>query len=211
MQSGQTEQAINICNSDRASVIWPGRRYIQSPKQCPANRTTLTRKSRPDIKPLALAASYFDFKFEGLTNFMIYRFQKNIFRFFKLKFYFYFSRCIMERYLLIVLTVCLISCQQNKKFDKEKWAELGDLGTYPNRQSMLDDLISSHKLVGRSFSETIDLLGEPVFSNGQANTFHYDIDVDYGYDIDPIYVKTMSFQFNIDSIITSYRVNEWRK
>jgi len=59
MQSGQTEQAIGIWNADPASVIWPGRHYIQSPKLCPANRTTLTRKSRPDIKPLALVARLF--------------------------------------------------------------------------------------------------------------------------------------------------------
>ncbi len=39
----------------------------------------------------------------------------------------------------------------------------------------------------------------------------YDIDIDYGSDIDPVYSKTLTFQFDKDSIVKTFEVKEWNK
>ena len=40
---------------------------------------------------------------------------------------------------------------------------------------------------------------------------YYDIDVDYRFDIDPIYSKTLSFTFDKDTLVKSFEVNVWKK
>jgi hypothetical protein len=40
---------------------------------------------------------------------------------------------------------------------------------------------------------------------------YYPIITDYGSDIDPIYTKSLVLYLNKDSIITHYKVEEWKK
>jgi hypothetical protein len=93
-----------------------------------------------------------------------------------------------------------------------KWDEQPDLAfTPPYREKMLKDLTTNHKLVGLKYSEIINLLGAPNFHDGASASFGYDIIIDYGSDIDPVYTKTLDFTFSEDSVITSFKVNEWKK
>lgn len=39
----------------------------------------------------------------------------------------------------------------------------------------------------------------------------YDIEVDYGFDIDPIYTKVLILQFSKDSIVQTFEVKEYKK
>ena len=107
--------------------------------------------------------------------------------------------------------VTLYSCQTHQKFDKVKWAEVADLMTFPNRKYMIDDLIKNYQLKGKAYKDIVKLLGQPQSNLDSTLQIFYDIDVDYGSDIDPVYTKTLFVQFDKDSTVTSYKVNEWKK
>lgn len=104
------------------------------------------------------------------------------------------------------------SCNNEIKFDKVKWDEQPDLAfTPPYRNKMLKDLTTNYKLEGLKYSEIISLLGAPNFHDIASASFGYDIVVEYGLDIDPIYSKTLDFTLSKDSVIASFKVNEWKK
>jgi len=108
-------------------------------------------------------------------------------------------------YCALLLTI--VSC--NNKFDKAKWNEPTDAGFPPEcRSQMVEDLTSNYKLTGLACGELIDLLGIP--DNRDSNTVVYNIALDYGWDIDPIYSKDLEFTFSKDSIITAYKIREWK-
>ncbi len=112
----------------------------------------------------------------------------------------------------ILVSLMLSSCNYNKqeKFDKAKWNKHEDAGQ-PSifRNKMLNDLTTNYKLIGFRYMALVELLGEPNFKD--SNSLGYDIIVEYGNDIDPIYTKTLRFTFSRDSIIKSFKVNEWKK
>jgi hypothetical protein len=106
------------------------------------------------------------------------------------------------------LFVFFTSCKT--KFNKQQWDEHPDLAfSPPFRNGMLTDLTTNHPLVGLHYSELIKLLGKPNFSD--RTSMSYTIITDYGSDIDPVYVKNLSFQFSADSVITSFVIDEWKK
>ena len=87
---------------------------------------------------------------------------------------------------------------------------IGDAMTFPNRKYMIDDLIKHHPLNGKTYKEIETLLGRPQGDNNNYEIF-YDVDVDYGHDIDPVYVKTLDIELSKDSIVENATVNTWRK
>ena len=111
------------------------------------------------------------------------------------------------KYIIIVFVIILLGCNQQIKFDKDKWVEGGNM-EFPNRNRMLEDLTTNYKLVGIKYPELINLLGEPQYNDsaslGYVIEIHYDV-------IDPDYSKTLNFNFNKDSVITSFKVEEWKK
>jgi hypothetical protein len=93
-----------------------------------------------------------------------------------------------------------------------KWDEKPDLVfTPPYRKKMLKDLTTNHKLVGLKYLEIIRLLGAPNFQDSATASFGYDIIINYDSDVDPIYTKTLNFTISKDSVIISFKVNEWKK
>src|SRR4051794_275781 len=91
---------------------------------------------------------------------------------------------------LLCCAVLLFSCNniQQEKFDKVNWYRPADPAFPPShRKNMLKDLTTNYKLTGIKYSELINLLGEPNFID--SSSFGYEVDVDYGHDIDPIYIK----------------------
>jgi hypothetical protein len=113
---------------------------------------------------------------------------------------------------LIVLAISLLSilsCNQNRNFDKSAWGEKGDLGIYPNRDEMLKDLMNNHQLKGLTYRQLVDLLGEPEnYSDAEPNVAYYNVVTDYGRDIDPVYIKNLEVKFGCDSIVTDVNINE---
>lgn len=107
--------------------------------------------------------------------------------------------------------VTFYSCQTQHKFDKNKWAEVGDLMTFPNRKAMIDDLTKNIPLKGKSYQDIISLLGQPQYSLDSSMEIGYNIDEDYGSDIDPIYTRSLLLHFDKDSTVKSFEVKEWKK
>ncbi len=102
----------------------------------------------------------------------------------------------------------MTTCKENVPFDKVGWTIQDDLGLYPNRDKMLDDL-QKQKLKGLTYRQLIDKIGNPEKNvTGDVNTIYYEIVTDYGHDIDPVYTKILEFKFGNDSIITDFKVNE---
>ena len=114
---------------------------------------------------------------------------------------------------IIATAIFLFSCSHNSrqiKFDSDKWNEQTD-PLFPSkyRPKMLTDLTSNYKLIGLNYIQIVQLLGIP--DDKDSSSMSYEITVDYGQDIDPVYIKTLEFTFSKDSIITSYKVREWKK
>jgi hypothetical protein len=84
----------------------------------------------------------------------------------------------------------------------------GDGVYYTYRDDMVDDLLKSHRLVGLSYHQLIQLLGEP--SGKDSTSVSYEVKVKYDM-IDPVYLKDLLFNFNKDSIITKAEIKEWKK
>ncbi len=100
------------------------------------------------------------------------------------------------------------ACQNKIAFDKTGWIKQDDLKMYPNRINMLDDLIRHHKLIGLTYRQLIDSIGEPEENiNGGSLTIYYNIITDYKHDIDPVYSQTLQFAFDKDSIVKSFRLD----
>ena len=113
--------------------------------------------------------------------------------------------------ILLFISIFIFSCQTQQKFDKLKWAEVADLMTFPNRKYMIDDLTKNYELRGKKYDEIIELLNTPQGKGDNDLEIFYDVDVDYGSDIDPVSSKTLSIQFDKDSTVKMFEVKEWKK
>ena len=123
-----------------------------------------------------------------------------------------YQKYIFKPIFFALLISLFSTCNNEIKFDKVKWDEQPDLVfTPPYRKKMLKDLTTNHKLVGLKYLEIISLLGAPNFQDSATASFGYDIIINYGSDVDPIYTKTLNFTISKDSVIISFKVNEWKK
>ena len=100
----------------------------------------------------------------------------------------------------------------DKKFDKTSWTKQSDIGTYPFRNRIYNDLLTNYKLKGISYKQLVDLIGEPEKNfTGELNEIYYEILTDFGSDIDPIKTKTLIFKLGSDSTIVDFKIKEWKK
>ena len=117
----------------------------------------------------------------------------------------------IEKAFFFAVVICSFStsCENQIKFDKAGWAKIEDLGIYPNRNKMLNDLTKNHKLKGLTYRQLVEEIGEPEKNVSESsNTLYYNIVTDYGHDIDPVYSKTLQLNFDKDSIIIDFKINE---
>ncbi|MBZ5857754.1 hypothetical protein [Flavihumibacter profundi] len=117
----------------------------------------------------------------------------------------------MKFYVALFFISFSVACQSIQEFDKAKWNEVGDLMTFPNRNSMLSDLTDNYNLKTMSYSQVIRLLGQPQYVQENGSVIQYDIDKKYGTDIDPVYIKTMTVSFNTNLTVQKVEIKEWRK
>jgi predicted nucleic acid-binding protein len=109
---------------------------------------------------------------------------------------------------ILLMAALLWSCNQSMNFDSAKWKMKEDI-EYPFRNKMVGDLTKNHKLVGLRYSQVVELLGDPQYQD--SSRISYQVLHDYGSDIDPIHTKYLNLALSIDSIVTSFKVDEWRK
>ena len=118
---------------------------------------------------------------------------------------------LINPFILLLIVFTSFSCQTQQKFDRLKWAEVADLMTFPNRKVMIDDLVKNYHLKGKTLNQIEELLGQPQSKLDSTFKIFYDVDVNYGSDIDPIYSKTLLIEFDKDTIVKAFEVQEWKK
>lgn len=113
----------------------------------------------------------------------------------------------MSKFLFVFLFLFL-SCTQRTEFNKEKWNDKVDI-TYTNRDAMLHDLTTNYKLVGLSYNQLTELLGNPQnYGHADSTELYYTVVEDYGWDIDPVYMKYLVFTIDQDSVVTNFEIEE---
>jgi hypothetical protein len=122
-------------------------------------------------------------------------------------------RHLLSYAICLLLPIILTSCKRQEKFDKMKWAQVsdGDVPRFPNRKYMINDLTKNHQLKGKTYEQIVEMLGDPQLKLDSTLDAFYDIDEDYGNDIDPVYTKTLRFKFDQDSIVKAFEVQVWKK
>jgi hypothetical protein len=113
----------------------------------------------------------------------------------------------------IILMLSLInSCVgKSQKFDKIKWNERED-GFYLYREEMIGDLTENYLKKGTTYKNIISLLGAPQNLNDEIErTISYELMTDYGWDIDPVEVKTLKIKISKDSTLNSFKIEHWKK
>ncbi len=120
----------------------------------------------------------------------------------------------MRQIIALIFLLLALGCNHNvvykQKFDRSKW-NLKDDMWYPDRNSMVDDLVKNHKLKGLTYKELTKLVGEPDRWESNIDSPYYEIVTDFGSDIDPVYTKSLVVYLNKDSVITSLKILEWNK
>jgi hypothetical protein len=110
---------------------------------------------------------------------------------------------------LLVFAACNQSSKHNTvKFNKIDWVTKDDFD-YTLRDAMLNDLLTHHQLKGLTYKQLVDSLGEPANYGNDKDSIYYDIVVNYGY-LDPKSGKYLAIHINKDSIVTGFKVVEWK-
>jgi hypothetical protein len=103
------------------------------------------------------------------------------------------------------------SCRGMEKFNREKWSEVADLMSFPNRNCMVDDLVHNYNLKGKTLNKIIHLLGEPQYPIDSTMEIGYKVEEDFESDIDPVYTKILSIRFDSDTLVENVEIEEWKK
>jgi len=75
---------------------------------------------------------------------------------------------------------------------------------------MLNDLVENHKLKGLTYRQLVDSLGAPGKFDNDDDTVRYEIITKFESDIDPTYGKNLNLTLGADSVVTSYRILDWK-
>lgn len=108
--------------------------------------------------------------------------------------------------LIWFLLFVLLGCQSDRKFDAEKWKDTSapDFAMTDIRERMVDDLISSEVLIGKTIPELISMLGIP--ETREDDVLKYLIREKYGRDIDPDYIKYLVLSVGENGKVTKQEV-----
>lgn len=108
----------------------------------------------------------------------------------------------------IIVTTITLGCNSETKFDQAKWLIRKD-ADFPFRKYMVKDLVQSRKLIGLYSNQIINLLGEPQYFD--SSKLSYQIETEFGRDIDPIRTVYLNVYFSADSISKTFMIETWKK
>jgi hypothetical protein len=106
--------------------------------------------------------------------------------------------------ILLLIAVVFTGCKG--KFNKIDWEAKGDPG-FPDKDYMVDDLLTNYKLKGLSYKQVLQLLGQP--SGKDSTGIFYETLLEYS-GIDPGHGKNLVIEFNKDSLVTKAYIDEWK-
>jgi|SRR5690606_38277681 hypothetical protein len=112
--------------------------------------------------------------------------------------------------LFLFLMMFVTSCKRQIPFDEESWNNGYD-GFYNHREFMVEDLQQNYLKSKIHYNDVVKLLG----TNGEYHDstdieLHYEIFVDYGWDIDPVETKSLIINFLPDSTYVSSEISHWK-
>ena len=85
-------------------------------------------------------------------------------------------------------------------------------GFYLHRENMVEDLTKNYLKSATKYERIIFLLGQPENLNDEEeNTISYELMTDFGWDIDPVEVKTLKIKISKDSTLLNYKIEHWKK
>lgn len=120
-------------------------------------------------------------------------------------------KSLIRTLLLLIIISSSFSCQNDEKFDSNKWKQGGGENLLTEmRLNMVNDLISSGILEGKNESEINELLGssEPVYTHTEQNSKFYPVMEKYEWNIDPeelIYLEVRFDQAGKASTVKVYK------
>ena len=119
----------------------------------------------------------------------------------------------MKYFVIAVLLIFIISCRQKNKFDTKTWMEQSEIGKYPNRKFIVQDLIKYYKLKGTNYNEVIELLGQPfpTFDFKTDTIMLYPIDMKFDQNKHLASAKSLILKLKNDSIIRDFELVDWVK
>lgn len=102
-----------------------------------------------------------------------------------------FLKPSLKKVLFIICTLLLfaiIGCDNAEtKFNHDAWIKAKDTSSWDIRKKMAKDIMNRQLLINKSEKEVIDILGTPeVYTDAETNKLYYIIEMNYGYDIDPV-------------------------
>jgi hypothetical protein len=111
----------------------------------------------------------------------------------------------------LIFFVVNASCNditKSEKFDQARWKQYAGFDG-PDRDLMAEDLLKTHKLIGLTNKQLLQLLGGP--SNFSDTTkIYYELSQQYDM-IDPISGKNLIITLDKDSIVSKAEIVEWHK
>jgi hypothetical protein len=114
---------------------------------------------------------------------------------------------LMKNILIVFgLFMMLVSCDENEKFESDKWKTENGSGAYPHRAKMLDDIITNRKFVGMKYKALRNVLGNP--SSIKQNEVRYNIESTYSNSSSRAYTKDLVLFINADSVVVQMGVSE---
>ncbi|HCW07006.1 MAG TPA: hypothetical protein DGG95_06540 [Cytophagales bacterium] len=115
----------------------------------------------------------------------------------------------MKKGIGFLLVIIVAACSNNNTpFEKKGWLEKKNF-LYTKREFMVSDLMVNYKFKGMKTKQLFEMLGKP--DSGDPNKFYYTITETLEQNIDPVYIKSLVFIVNVDSVITDYKVEEFKK
>jgi hypothetical protein len=104
---------------------------------------------------------------------------------------------------------------RDKPFSREAWVEgnpeRADTGDTGARGAMLDDLLATHHLVGMSQRDIEALLGPPGnYTDSDPRQLVYPVTMSWDV-IDPSSGSNLDLDLDSHQVVTSYRVETWRR
>lgn len=124
-----------------------------------------------------------------------------------------FKRTLLGiKYIAIIFILFFSSCSFNQeKYNKQKWNLKDDVGYYSYREPMLKDLLENHKIKGLNITELEKLFGKIEIDSSNKKEVFFNVVVDFGWDIDPVYTKDLIIILDNNSIAKDYKIIEWNK
>ncbi|PRY08986.1 hypothetical protein CLV24_11937 [Pontibacter ummariensis] len=103
---------------------------------------------------------------------------------------------------VVILVLLMKGNIPHERFDSTKWktADLNSEANWSLRWDMMNSLRNNHKLVGKSKSEIIELLGEPESKTN--STFRYYL----GYSKNGINTGSLIIKFDAEGRVVDYQV-----